>query len=301
MRSAELTDRTVNYVPSGPTLKAFHKSDAFVRSIRGPLGSGKTTACVVEVTRRAQRQVPGPDGRRHSRWVAVRNTYGELRTTTIKSWQMWVPENMGRFSWDPPLTHHLVTDELNLEIIFLALDRPEDVRKLLSLELTGAWVNEAREIPKAVVDTLTGRVGRYPPVRDGGPTWSGVILDSMSPDSDHWLYRLCEEVRPEGWEFFAQPADDGPDAENLAHLPGGQLYYERIRAGKSEDWVKVYISGEYGFVQEGKPVYPEWRDTTHVANEALAPIEGLPLIIGLDFGLTPAAVWRSAPRAGSGG
>ena len=45
------------------------------------------------------------------------------------------------------------------------MDRPEDVKKLLSLELTGIWINEAREIPKSIVDACTMRVGRYPSMR----------------------------------------------------------------------------------------------------------------------------------------
>ncbi len=128
------------YIPAGPTLAAFHESDAFVRSIRGPIGSGKSTACVAEILKRAHEQAPGPDGRRKTRWGIIRNTYGELRTTTVRTWHMWFPETLGRFSLDAPPTHRLVTSELDLEIIFLALDRPEDVRKLLSLELTCARV-----------------------------------------------------------------------------------------------------------------------------------------------------------------
>ena len=75
---------------------------------------------------------------------------------------------------------------MELEVIFLALDRPEDVKKLLSLELTGVWINEAREIPKSIVDACTMRVGRIPSMRDGGPTWYGVIADTNPPDTDHW-------------------------------------------------------------------------------------------------------------------
>ncbi len=284
------------YIAAGPTLAAFHESDAFVRSIRGPIGSGKSTACVAEILKRAHEQKPGPDGRRKTRWGVVRNTYGELRTTTVRTWHMWFPETLGRFSLDAPPTHRLVTSELDLELIFLALDRPEDVRKLLSLELTGAWVNEARETPKAILDALTGRVGRFPPMADGGPTWSGVFLDGMSPDTDHWLYTLAEEVQPEGYAFFAQPAGDGPDAENRQHLPAD--YYDRIKAGKDEDWIKVYVKGQYGYAMDGKPVYPEWRDSVHVASEALAPIKGLSLFLGLDFGLMPACVFAQHTARG---
>ena len=50
---------------------------------------------------------------------------------------------------------------VELEVIFLALDKQEDVKKLLSLELTGVWINEAREIPKSIVDACTMRVAAF--------------------------------------------------------------------------------------------------------------------------------------------
>jgi hypothetical protein len=38
------------------------KSDAFSRIVAGPVGSGKTTACVFELFRRALEQHPSHDG-----------------------------------------------------------------------------------------------------------------------------------------------------------------------------------------------------------------------------------------------
>ena len=281
-------DRILKYEPAGPIIRAFHKSDAFVRGIMGPIGSGKSTACVLEILRRAQMQTPGPDGVRRSRWAIIRNSYPELRTTTLKTWNDWAPPEYGRLTQDSPITHKIKTAELDMEVLFLALDRDEDARKLLSLELTGAWVNEAREVPKAIIDALTGRVGRYPAARDGGATWSGIIMDTNPPDSEAWWYALAEQDTPPEWDFLRQPAGDGPDAENLPNLPA--RYYERAKAGKDEDWIKVYVRGEYGFLMEGKPVFPMFRDRTHVAAEPLEPVEGVPLLLGVDFGLTPAAV-----------
>ena len=40
------------------------------------------------------------------------------------------------------------------EVLFRALDKPQDIKKLLSLELTGGFLNECREIPKQVLDML---------------------------------------------------------------------------------------------------------------------------------------------------
>jgi hypothetical protein len=293
---------SVSYRPAGPTLKAFHESPAFVRSVMGPLGSGKSTAAVVELLRRAAQQTPSPDGIRRTRFAIIRNTFGELRTTTINTWSQWCPHEMGEYRETGPITHRVRAEGFDMEVLFLALDREEDARKLLSLELTGAWINEARELPKTVLDTLSGRIGRFPAMRDGGATWSGILLDTNPPDTESWFYKLAEEDTPEGWAFFKQPGGmvktkDGwqlnPDAENLGALPAG--YYTRAAAGKDEDWISVYLGGQYGFVREGKPVFPEYRDQIHcqpceVAVGASKHWHNPPVIVGADFGLTPAAV-----------
>lgn len=283
---------TWTYRTPGPTIDRFMLSNAFVRGIRGAIGSGKSTACCMELWRRAREQAPNKAGVRQTRWAVIRNTIPELKSTTIKTWHQWFPQHVGTWRELGPTMHRISANvpedgtSFDMEVIFLGLDRPDDVSKLLSLELTGAWINEAREVPRAVLEGLTGRVGRFPPVRDGGCTWSGVIMDTNPPDSDHWWYRLAEETRPEGYEFFAQPAGDGPDAENLENLPPN--YYRRAAAGKKDDWIKVYIRGEYGFAGDGKPVFPEYVDGFHCRIADLVP--DVPLQVGMDFGLTPAAV-----------
>ena len=136
------------YKPDGEIIKTFMKDDTFFRGIRGPVGSGKSVCCCIEVFRRSLTQQKAPDGIRKSRWAIIRNTNPQLRTTTIKTWLDWFPESeWGKFNWSVPYTHRIRKGDIDLEVIFLALDRPEDVKKLLSLELTGIWINEAREIP----------------------------------------------------------------------------------------------------------------------------------------------------------
>ena len=118
------------------------------------------------------------------------------------------------------MCHFLDFNDIKAEIYFLALDRPEDVKKLLSLELTGAMINEARELPIEIIQTTCDRVGRYPSQRDRPetvdrdewPTWYGVIMDTNSPDDDHWWAYMSGEAElpedmtvPENWEFFNQP------------------------------------------------------------------------------------------------
>jgi hypothetical protein len=243
---------------------------------------------VIEILRRSMLQAPGRDGIRRTRWAVIRNSYPELKSTTLKTWAEWVPLAYGKLNQDSPITHFVKTPDMDMEVLFLALDRDEDVRKLLSLELTGAWVNEAREVPKAIVDALTGRVGRYPAMKDGGPTWSGIMMDTNSPDDQSWWYKADRVETPEGWRFFSQPGGRSPGAENIQNLIPG--YYDRVVAGKDADWVKVYVDSEYGLVTEGKAVFPMYRDAIHGAPGIVAPIPGVPLRLGADFGLTPAAI-----------
>ena len=178
-----------NYLAS-PTCWKFHESPAFIRGLMGPIGSGKSVACCVELMKLATEQEPSNDGIRHSRWAVIRNTYRELLDTTTKTWFDWFPKELG--TWRAAdMEFHMEVGDLHVEFLFRALDRPDDIRKLLSLELTGAWINEAREVPRAVLDMLQGRVGRYPSMRDGkGPTRNCIIMDTNPPDTDHWLYRL---------------------------------------------------------------------------------------------------------------
>lgn len=295
-----------------PTIAEFHADRSFVRGVRGPIGSGKSVGCCMEILAKAAGQQPNAAGVRKSRWAVVRNTYGELRSTTIKTWQDWVPEEACPIVYDAPIRGTLKQRQadgttIELEMLFMALDRPDHVRKLLSLELTGAWINEAREVPKAILDGLTGRVGRYPNISDGGASWSGIIMDTNPPDDDHWWYKLAEEGTPRGWQFYAQPPaliyiegkgySPNHAAENVRNHKLGYEYWLRQVPGKTQEWIKVYILGQYGNVQEGKPVYPEYNDDIHCSKFDLQPLKNLPLILGFDFGLTPACIFgQVTPR-----
>lgn len=294
----------ISYHPPGAVAAAFHKSNKFVRGIMGCFGSGKSSTCCFEILLRGLAQAPY-NGVRKSRWAAIRNTYPELKTTTIKTWQDWFGD-ISSIKWDTPISSKIYIKDigdgtaLEIEVLFLALDRPEDIGKLKSLELTGAWMNEASELPYDILSVLTARVGRYPSKRNGGYTWTGIILDTNPPDDDHWWYKQAEEEKHDDWEFFRQPgglykSKDGyhpnPLAENIHNLPGGYQYYLNQIAGKTEDWIKVFILAEYGSTMSGKPVYPEYNDKIHYSENELKPIMGLPIMAAFDFGLTPACVF----------
>ena len=314
------------YTPGGATLKRFLRSNAFVRGIRGPIGSGKSVTCAIELLRRTleewpkNRNLPVSElNPKRSRWAVIRNTAPELKTTTIKTWLDWYPEeDYGDFNWSPPYTHHIRRFGIDMEVIFLALDRPEDVKKLLSLELTGAWINEAREVPKEIIDGATSRVGRFPSMRDGGSKWAGVIMDTNSPDDDHWWPIMSGEapppewmsedellmfIKPDNWEFFTQPAamvermagkelvgyDLNPAGENIQFLRPD--YYPNLIRGKTRSWINIYVMNRLGSIQDGKKVYENYSPEIHGPDEDFDPVPGLPVELGQDYGLTPATVF----------
>jgi hypothetical protein len=276
-----------------PTLARF--SDAhgtFVRGLMGPFGSGKSAGCVIELVKWAERQPVGPDGMRRARFAVIRNTYRQLEDTTMRTVEQWLPASA--FGTYLKSEHRLVIDrllpDLHLEILFRALDRPDHVSNLLSLELTGAWVNEAREVPWPIIQALLGRVGRYPSVAQGGCVEPGAIMDTNPPDDDSWWYKQFEEVRPRNWALFRQPGGRSPHAENLPNLRPG--YYQDMADSADPDFVRVYVDAEYGYVREGKPVYPSYVDSVH-CSPAAEPNEKAAmdsLLFGWDFGLQPAFV-----------
>jgi hypothetical protein len=205
-------------------------------------------------------------------------------------------------------------------------------------------MNEAVELPLEILEMLETRVGRYPAKRQVKEYWSGIIMDTNPPDTDHWWFTLAEKFVPKmksiykrewpsygavldqlvklsdglldfshvdneeeaqeecdtvlkKYAFFRQPSGLSKDAENVDNLPRG--YYQRAVVGKSQEWVKVFIHGEYGFVADGKPVYPEYRDSTHFNPTLLGPDEENKTIIrGWDGGRTPACVFLQITNSG---
>ncbi|MGI9507145.1 MAG: hypothetical protein ACR2RE_29235, partial [Geminicoccaceae bacterium] len=321
------------YSPS-PTLKQFHQSDARFRVVRGPVGSGKTTAMCFELMEKAMAQEPNPRGVRRTRWLVARNTYAELRDTTMRTWaEVFHPSIFGSPTGLPP-SHTLrfkLKDGTRVEaqVLFRSLESEQDIKKLLSLDITGAWLNECREFPPKVVAFLGLRIGRFPPKRDVPATWRGVIGDTNSPDDDHYLAKWereppmvadvveaasehadgeedsYQESTAARFDFFVQPpgatkGDKGwvlnPDAENLQNLPAG--YYRDMMAAMDDDSISIYIGNLFGILFDGKPVWPTYSRFIHEINEAVEPDLDLPIALGMDYGLTPACAFIQEDPSG---
>ncbi len=295
---------------AAPTLKRFHEDNSFFRGIRGPIGSGKSVACVIEIMSRAMEMAPDARGKRRSRWAIIRNTVAELRDTTLKTFVEWIPEEICKVTKSPRITakvQQLLSDgtALDLEVIFMSMDTPKAVRDLLSLELTGVWFNEARELPLDVITNGLSRVGRFPRATDVPKYWSGGIADTNSPDTFSWWYDRAEKHKPDNWAFFDQPPallkeeDEAgnisyypnPAAENIKNHSKKFRYYLDMISGADPEWIAVMICCEYKSLFTGKPVYaPLWNNRFHRSAKSLDILPDKPLLLAFDFGLTPACL-----------
>ena len=291
-------DMTVTNIPSLDGLQYCFTvpTGFFVARCRGSIfitgNSGKSSACVVEILRRAQEQAPGPDGIRRTRWMVVRNVRKDLTDTTIPTFMRWCPEaHFGVFN-KTSLSYHIKgLPGCDIEVWFRALDSEDDIKHLLSLELTGAWFNEAREIPWPIIKHMMGRVRQYPSREMGGVTWGGLILDTNPGDTTSDWYKFFEERKhtPGFAEIFKQPSGLSAEAENLPFINDGRAYYERLAQDADQDWINVYIHGYYGFLKEGRAVFPEYADGLHC--KEINPVPGIPIHRGLDWGLQPACAF----------
>jgi hypothetical protein len=313
------------------TQREFMLDPNYVRVLAGPVGGGKSVTCVHELVRLACEQKPNAKGVRKTRAIIVRNTADQLALTTRKTVFDWLPPGEAGI-WKAVEKTFILQARLpdgtvvESEWIFIPLDTPDDVRKALSLETTFLWGNEGRELHSEVVDGLLSRLNRYPSAKDGGPTRSCALFDTNMPDEDSWWHDKMENP-PSNWSVHKQPAaivtpavyldrfgeepdeilldKDGkewvvnPQADNYDHLP--KQYYPNIIPGKTEDWLRVYLRSEYGRSLSGTPVYEKtFNAEFHVAKNSLRAVQSpdYPVIIGIDFGRTPAAVFKQRDPRG---
>jgi len=295
---------TINYA-APRTIGRFMESTAFFRVVLGPVGSGKTTGCIFELLKRCAQQEPGPDGKRRTRWAIVRQTLLQLKMTVL----------LDILSWLRPIADYKVSEQL-VTISFgdvysqwylIPLEEEDDQKRLLSMQLTGAWLSEAIEMDVGLVDAISGRCGRYPSAAEGGCTWFGLIADTNAPVIGSPWHAMLELDRPPDWALFTQPGGLEPDAENLDWLlqsastlklpPGdpvrvaqGRTYYERLARGKNAAWITRYVHAQYGEDPSGTAVYRgSFKRSFHVG-KGLSPVAGYPLIIGQDFGRNPCSL-----------
>ena len=312
-----------NWEPPGPIADAFYWSDADIIGIRGPVGSGKTTAHLRSRVRRAtMAPMSMIDRIRRYKVVIARETYRQLWQTTIPSWWEVMPKALGKWAGGrgDPVTHTLTFEDRFGPVQFIAEflafgSSPAEIEaNIRGVQTTDLALEEADTIPVAVLTKGIGRIDRYPVPSHfaGSPedvkSYGQISCSYNAPDEDNWTVRVIEgenqdaesaEIRKsmedEGIQirFFRQPGFDEPNCENLQNL--SPKYYPRQIAtmtaeGRGND-VDRLVYNRIGYVRIGEPVFNKiYKPNIHKARQPLEPERGVPLIIGLDQGYFGAAV-----------
>jgi len=299
----------ISYTPPdtvGRFIKDHRPGELFYDWIVGPVGSGKTTGIFFKLVNMASMQAPGPDGIRRTRAVIVRNTSTQLRDTTLNSWFTWFKDGQAGYWKATDKVFILKFGDVECEVMFRPLDTPQDVARVLSLEVTFAIIDEFTEIPQAIIDALSGRVGRYPSAIMGGATNWGMWGSSNPSTEDNWWFDYLHSgagvIQPgEGvslyqrqptdtrnTRYFLQPSGFSEHAENVDNLP--RDYYANAAKNKTEAWIKQFIEAEWGYSVSGKPVVQSFNAKVHLSKRRLRFDPNLDLIAGFDPGLGGAAM-----------
>lgn len=294
----------------------------YVRCVMGPVGSGKTVGCIMELFMQAFNQWKNPvDNVRRSKFAIIRDTYKNLNNTTLETLKQWFPEgSFSKFKLSPPIEIQwdfdlAEDDHVQVHFICLALDSPNAMEDLKSNEFSGAFVNECVAIDEDVINMLIQRIGRWPGKKldPEGKTKSFVIMDTNPPNIGNWFQVYKDEKKPKGWTFYDQPPamffhrdpvtgkytfvpnvgqrKGIPRAENIENLKEGFGYYTKTAETADPSYTLVYSCMKYGEVGAGTAVYITYNDDLHCAKAPILFNQMLPLFLGFDYGLTPACVF----------
>lgn len=337
-----MSNFNLEYTANNTFAKVHHDTSRYI-FIRGSVGSGKSSGCIMHCFLNAMKQAPDLDGVRRSKYAVIRASYPNLKSTTIDSWKNDWFGPLINVVYDIPIRGEVVMAHpdgkttIEMKLVFLALDREEDVNKLQSLQLNGAHLNETAEIPRGVYQMLKSRINRYPKKRtldEIHPDFREeykqhlnkydkvesidpfIIHDYNSVPTEHWLYKIAEEERPDNHSFYVQPPallmcskQDGfvedaegnwykinPNADNLENL-SEEYYIDQVQ-GADPEWISVFVLNNYGNLRAGKPVYKMYDDKAHFTDKPFEISKGIPIIIGMDTGLTPAAAFMQFTSSG---
>lgn len=294
-------------------------SDAFIMSrgtrdlLSGPVGSGKTTACVKRYLRAAMQQPPMlHNGKRLKgaprfyRLNVYRQTYKDIWQTTVPSWcKILNPDaGVGDIVGSSPRPGKFTLDfddgwgPIFTEVNFLAWGDDADPDSLGGTECTDAMLNEMPTLREDLFINLGRTVGRFPNrgeiglPDDPNIPYGAIFGDANAPPPDSWVYRdFFSPEKPKGYQHFRQPGGLDPNAENLKAV--GRTYYTAmVEANRHRPWwIKIKIHHKPGYNRETDVIYADFDDDVHVSMVPIKPYPVLPVLVGIDGGLTPAAAF----------
>ena len=294
-QEAETVPWAQQWLSPGPVADRFYWDDADVCLLRGPVGSGKTTANLRKPFRRAIGALRSTrDGVRRYKVVIARATYRQLWQTTIPSWFEIMPRSEGQWSGGrgDPVTHRITFSDQHGDIEFIAEflafgeTASEIQANVRGVQTTDFLLEEADTVDPILFTTAIGRIDRYPSkshFRGGEYCEAAYPLAQQSygqinatynaPEEGNWILPLEGDVDPDNQDdaklaeivreagitinFYRQPGAFEPGAENMENL--GTQYYPRqiaiMKAAGSGHDVDRLVHNKIGYLRTGDPVF----------------------------------------------
>jgi hypothetical protein len=282
----------LEFAPVGTLARLFTDADPAVHRfifLLGPVGSTKTTTALFYLLTKAAQQAPSPDGYRRTRFAIIRSTVTSLIQTALKD----ILNLFGDIAeWRPSTrTVAIEVGDIKSEWLLLPLETPDDQKRLLSLQLSAVFINEAREIPWDLLQQAFSRTGRYPSGKSGGVECSHrfIICDSNLGVEGSPMHEFLEHTKSPRTLYLHQPSALSEQADWLRFLPEG--YYHDAMIGASEQWTRQHVYSEWGLDLSGEPVYGNsFSRNWHVSPTHLQSFPDRPLVLGVDPGLNPAVL-----------
>jgi hypothetical protein len=277
---------------AAPTIADFHASEARIRMVRGPVGSGKSVGLgPMEIVRRASEIGVSSDGVRRSRCLVIRNTLQQLKSTCLVTLQEWLrPISYWKVSDSTLYIKFTPADGIPVEcdVLLLPLDTPENQQRLLSLEITFCWASEFRELPLELIQAAFSRCGRYPSRVNLKEYYYGLWGETNSFSEDSEYFDFLEGDKPKNVDYFVQPGAFEEGAENRENLP--PRYYEDLLDANDPAWCAQYVHNKITPSLSGQAVFAKTFDVVFHTREKLFPDYGRAIVLGMDTGRNPALV-----------
>jgi len=290
----------LKYIPS-PTIERFLACSNTFRCVVGAVGSGKTVGGVMDICYYIPHYMYETFNVTRTKWCLLRNTYAELEDTTLETVIEWFPwgkhqkqRGIYTITYPPP-------SNIEVRLLLRACDRPEQVKKFKSLEITGYLIDEANEVDESIKLMLKNRIGRFPrksPAKFGieltnPPTIEHAIFsnyDWQTPIPGYPDHKPTQPPLKNHIGFWQQ------ERENEINLPKG--YYDDLYESyaNNKDWIDMYIKGMPGVITKGKTIYNNFKRDIHISPTTLKYHPSIPVLRGWDnSGNTPAVVIAQQP------
>lgn len=287
------------YMNPSPTQHEFIQSQAFENCLVGPRGEGKTDAGQMAVHVHADRQAKCY---RPMQWAIVRDTWKNLERTTLQSYLNPSPGSFAA-SIRSRIRSHDGGKILELpgwwKIYLFGVDTTSDLNAVLSLQLAGAWVEEAAPAAEMKETEMIGgglAETTYKllatSLRQHVSTNCRMQITMNYPDEEHWSWKLFYEHGDDERRLFRMPR-----GENKHVTDQYRKNMERALFGR-DDLLSRLVYGKPARVQIGEKVTPEYDEDIHRSRVDLDP---LPSLVGFRFwdgGRNPACLFHQITPMG---